>query len=277
MLRSGPRLLGVSSWGRGRSTARSIVIGEHMGDFREYHKALTSELEAAKGKLANLVEHWASVGALREAVFRSVLRRHLPDSVAVGSGFVVDRGGRSTQLDILVTRPHKPFLFRDGDVLVVTPDVPAVIVEVKTRLRGEKEWGEAIDKLASVYGAGRQGGPKLGLFCYDGDIGQAATILNSVALAYDRTGVVIDWVCSGPSLFVRYWGEWEIERLDDSDGAYARWRAYSLQGVAPSYFVGNAVEAVCADGEVDGAWFAYDEGKFSHLLMQRFVGAHPLE
>lgn len=51
-------------------------------------------------------------------------------------GFIVERQWSSTQIDLMVLKPEKPTLFRDGDLAVVTPYARGAVVEVKTSLNG---------------------------------------------------------------------------------------------------------------------------------------------
>jgi hypothetical protein len=119
-----------------------------MPNFHDYHESVTSELEAVKNRIRNLVTHWLTDGEWKEAALRTVLRRHLPGSAMVGRGFIVGRDRSSTQIDLFVLRPEKPTLFRDGELAIVTPDVPGAIAEVKTNLQGPAAWYDVAVKLA---------------------------------------------------------------------------------------------------------------------------------
>jgi hypothetical protein len=88
-----------------------------MPNIRQYHESVTSELDAVRNRIRNLVTHWLTDGEWKEAALRTVLRRHLPSSVAVGRGFIVGRDHSSTQIDLFVLRPEKPTLFRDGELV----------------------------------------------------------------------------------------------------------------------------------------------------------------
>ena len=101
-----------------------------MSNFLNYHKSVTSELAAIKNRIRDLVTHWPTDGEWKEAALRTVLRRHLPVSNQVSRGFIVGRESSSTQIDVFVLKQDKPTLFRDGDLVIVTADVPAAIVEV---------------------------------------------------------------------------------------------------------------------------------------------------
>jgi len=243
-----------------------------MPDFMKYHRSTTAELYAVKNRIRNLVRHWPSDGEWKEAALRTVLRRHLPGSAMVGRGFIVGRQQSSTQIDLLVSRPEKPTLFRDGELFIVTPDVPGAIAEVKTRLRGLNAWYEVIKKLAQhgrLCKTVAKNEPWLGVFSYEGDSSQARHILEAVCRVHQETGIAVNCITCGSDLFVRYWPPGEHESGDNPaiDSPRKYWRAYSLELLSPSYFISNLIDALCKldRDKTDHAWFAYREGKFAHL------------
>lgn len=247
-----------------------------MADFIRYHESLTAELDSIKNRIRNLVEHWGTDGEWKEAALRTVLRRHLPGSALVGRGFVVARERASTQIDLLILKPGAPTLFRDGDLTIVTPEVPAAIVEAKTRIEGHAQWSEALHKLAE-HGrlcnqvAGNK--PWLGVFAYEGDKGQADNILEAICEAREATGIPVNSVACGHELFVRYWPKGEYEPGDDpkADANRAYWRAYDLSRLAPSYFISNLVDAICNldRDRTDYVWFAHPEGKRPRMIAEK--------
>ena len=246
-----------------------------------YYQSLTSELDAVKNKIRHLVTHWQTDGEWKEAALRTILRRHLPASVHVGRGFIVKRNQSSTQIDLLVLKPEKPTLFRDGELAIVTPDAPGAIVEVKTNLNGKAAWNNACKKLAKL---GRmckkvtENEPWLGLFSYQGQKTQSKTILDAVSFAYRETGTAINCVSCGSDMFVRYWPLGESESGDNAeDISCKRWRAYNLKRLSPSYFLSNLIDAICDVDrtETDYAWFAYAGGKREHLVGEKRADCEP--
>lgn len=241
----------------------------------DYYQSLTSELDAIKNRIRHLVTHWQADGEWKEAVLRTILRRHLPASVHVGRGFVVSRDQNSTQIDLLVLKHEKPTLFRDGELAIVTPDAPGAIVEVKTNLNGEVEWYNACKKLADDGRMCEQvakNKPWLGLFTYEGNETQSKNILDAVCRAYREIGTAINCVTCGSNTLVRYWPVGESEpgdNAEDIDRKY--WRAYHLERLSPSYFLSNLIDAICNVDrtETDYAWFAYAGGKREHLVDER--------
>jgi hypothetical protein len=247
-----------------------------MPNIRDYHESLTLELDALKNRIRNLVTHWPTDGEWKEAALRTVLRRHLPSSNLVGRGFIVGREQSTSQIDLFVLRQGKPTLFRDGELAIVTPDIPNAIVEVKTNISGAALWYEVVAKLAKHGEFCKQvakNEPWLGVFAYEGDASQTDNILNAVCRARKETGIVIDCVNCGYDLFVRYWPKGQCEPGDDSVADRNRdyWRAYELPRLSASYFISNLVDAVCNvdRNETDYVWFAHEGGKRPHILTEK--------
>ena len=108
-------------------------------DFFGYHKSIAQELEATKDRVRQLIgsTHWETDGEHKEAIIRKVLRNHLPESVRIGKGFVCFESHTSTQIDVLITAVDKPTLFKDGELVLVTPDAVHAVIEVKTAMRSK--------------------------------------------------------------------------------------------------------------------------------------------
>ena len=247
-----------------------------MPNFRDYNKSVTSELDAVKDRIRNLVRHWSTDGEWKEAALRSVLRRHLPSSATVGRGFIVGPDQSSTQIDLLVLRPDKPTLFRDGELAIVTPDVPGAIAEVKTSISGPAAWHETALKLAEHGRCCAQvsnNAPWLGIFSYEGCVSQADQILEAVCRVQMDTGIAINCVTCGYDLFVRYWphGEYEPGDNPSMDQNTEFWRAYDLKRLSPSYFISNLVHAICNvdRNKTDFAWCAHQGGKRPYMLGEK--------
>jgi len=60
-------------------------------DVIKYFESLSTELSSLKDRVRYIIDdkHWLTDGEWKESVLRSILRRHLPSSVCVGSGFLV--------------------------------------------------------------------------------------------------------------------------------------------------------------------------------------------
>ena len=149
---------------------------------------------------------WPTAEEHKEAVLRSVIRRHLPSSMAMGTGFVVAHDDVSTQIDILIIDGRSPVLFREGDLMIVTPDAVRAAIEVKTRLQGA-QYEEALEKLGRIKAmCNRFVSDEVwtGLFVYEGDRVSDTTVLQSLARSGRDTQSYVDCVSCGSSFFVRY-------------------------------------------------------------------------
>lgn len=119
-------------------------------DICRYWESIAEELEAAKSRVRNLIgsAHWLTDGTHKEILLRSVLRRHLPEELSVCTGFVYKNAEISSQIDILVIRKSGYTLFKEGDLVIVTPHAVKAIIEVKTTLDGPSKMKEVLAKLA---------------------------------------------------------------------------------------------------------------------------------
>lgn len=123
------------------------------------HASLLGEGFASKVQLLGTIvqeSHYPSIGRYKERLLAETIQQHIPEGFKVGSGFVLfpteykqeNRPPRgfdplnmsehilSRQCDILVyDAMSAPVIFRDGDFVIVRPEVVKAIVEVKGNLR----------------------------------------------------------------------------------------------------------------------------------------------
>lgn len=233
-------------------------------DYMAFHRSVSAELSAVKDRIRNLVRHWPTDGEWKEVALRSVLRRHLPETVLVGRGFVVGRERSSTQVDVLIVDARKPTLFKDGDLFVVTPDAVLGVIEVKTTLPAKAALIETLTKLTAVerlcFEETSRDSVWTGLFVFEDGGDVVPQLLEGAAAAFLKTEASVNCISCGPSSFVRFWSDGGAV---NSRVAGAVWHGYRLDEVAPSYFLGNLVDAL---GEASGpsagfAWFPLIGGK----------------
>lgn len=229
-------------------------------DYLAYHQSLRRELDAIKDRIRYLVPHWATDGSFKESALRVVLGRHLPETLMVARGFVVAGQNRSTELDILIVDRSKPTLFKDGDLVVVTPDAVKAIVEVKTTLGSPYKIAEAMDKLAEAKGLclGNRREMKhslvwAGLFVYDSTEDRDKLLFKSLANMFNKRKAAIDGIAFGPHRIIKHFF------INSVTGSEARnyWQAGVSPDLAATVFIGGLLEAV---GEVSyslgtSAWY----------------------
>jgi hypothetical protein len=97
-------------------------------DAKEFQKTITAELNVVKDRVKFLIgdANWNEEGRFKEAVLKSVIRRFLPSTVSLGTGFIARRRDAvsvelSTQIDIIVYDNRSSVLFSEGDFVVTTP------------------------------------------------------------------------------------------------------------------------------------------------------------
>ena len=241
---------------------------DHTPDFSSYQQSIATEFESLKNRFRDLVPHWPTDGGWKEALLRSVLRRYLPESYIVGQGFIVNKSESSSQIDILIVAKDHPTLFKEDDLLIVTPDAVRAIIEVKTNLTGDSQISEATDKLTANAKLCKEKTTAYvwtGLFVYESGNSETATnLLNAINKSKEKNDVGINGSCFGSDLFMRGWKD-GIHILDQ-----AIWNTYDLEKLAPSYFIGNLI------GHLKGfdkhgsnhVWFTIPEGKKYHTTYE---------
>lgn len=240
-------------------------------DFRAFHQSISDELCSLKDRVRNLIQdrHWLTDGEWKESVLRSVIRRHMPSSVIMGRGFVVGCDEVSTQIDILIIDADSPVLFREGDLMIVTPDAVRGVIEVKTRL-ARTQYTKVLKKLGRVAAMCTGASSRevwTGLFVYEVDEEQDRAILKFLSRAQQSIGGHVNCVSQGRNWFVRYW---EIREGTPLPMERPFWRSYEIHDLAPSYFVGNLMAALAGNGRHDHeyAWFPEIGGKERHKRFQ---------
>jgi len=172
------------------SAGLEIDTMENVADFLAYQKTIAKELASIKDRVRNLVRHWPTDGTFKEEALRQILRRHLPSSLQVGTGFVVRNDGTSSsQIDILIIDRTSPTLFKDGDLLIVTPEAVRGAIEVKSRLSGSSQISKVLDKICALKKLLKTDfAPKrfIGLFVYDAGRRQERNLLNCLGAAWEK-------------------------------------------------------------------------------------------
>lgn len=236
-----------------------------LPDFISFHKSLSAELQSVKDRIRNLVSHWLSDGEHKEIVLQTVLRRHVGQSFVVGKGFIVDQNTASGQIDLMVVDGSSPTLFRDGDFLIVTPDAVRAVIEVKTSCEGPGEIDKAIAQLRKRIDPWDGIDRKriwAGLFVFESETNgnTMSNHMRALANGEGRDSCPVNCVSIGQNDFIRWWPHFGPPAFIGASKQV--WRSYSLEGLAPAYFIGNLIAHLCSgpDGRPHelrhgSAWF----------------------
>jgi hypothetical protein len=111
----------------------------------------SDELLSTTERIHHLIggRHWPTEGNYREALLRRLLRRVLPDRFRVSTGFIYRwNENPSRQLDVLIwdAQEHSALL-EEGELVILTPDAVAAIIEVKSSLN-KKDLRDALALLS---------------------------------------------------------------------------------------------------------------------------------
>lgn len=98
----------------------------------------SDELLSTTSRVQHLIggRHRPTTGSYREALFRRLLRRVLPDRFRVSTGFIYRwEHEPSRQLDVLVwDAQEQSAILEEGELAILTPESVAAIIEVKSVL-----------------------------------------------------------------------------------------------------------------------------------------------
>lgn len=246
-----------------------------------YHRSINSELVATRNRVRDLLEpgvHWGEDGLHKEAILQQVLRRHIPDTIQLTSGFVRLKDSSTNQLDLMITNSSGPILFRENNFQIVTPNLVEAVIEVKTKLnstqlkntlnkladnvakiRSEKmsdQWARSCTPQSSI-------NPWAGLFTFEEcNISPKTVVKILKEVSQNKLTRSIQAVCLGPNVFVRFWSH---SPHATQETFYPSWHYYHLDNLAFSYFLGNAIWMHEDSALEQRHWFPIDEGKERHL------------
>lgn len=241
----------------------------------QHFRSITGELESLKDRVRNFIadQHWLTDGEWKESVLRTVIAQRLPDTVRIGRGFVLTEHGPSTQCDILLYRADCPVLFRDADLVFLTPDAVLGIVEVKSRA-SKGVFESAVTKLADIgFHLGRHADHCcLGLFAYDIDTDPNQWYKEILPVRCWHTSQVVDLISLGCSSFVRWWKY----SPSGGDAHYEHWHSYGLENMSAGYFIANLIDKVSSGTTTLDERFWYPESsKENHVVDHIPFGFRP--
>jgi hypothetical protein len=244
----------------------------------EYFRSISTELDSLKNRVRHLIhdQHWQTDGEWKESVLRTIIQRSAPQNMTVGRGFIVDRDRSSTQIDILIYDNSYPVLYKDGDLVFISPSACRAVIEVKTSVT-RTAFLRAVEKLGDVAELARGTGVSrrqvfTGLFVYE-EIRWKGILAQLADSAGGRHRRIVDHVSAGPTQFVKFWTR------DPATGRppYQQWHEYGLYQMAQGYFAHNLITHLAPSDEVrrESVWFP-EQGKEVLLVDQlEFDGRLP--
>lgn len=241
-------------------------------NFGDYHRSIAEELNAKKDRIRNLIgdNHWLSDGEHKETILRNVLRDLLPETYKVSKGFICGKEITSSQIDILITYNNRPTLYKEGELVIVTPDAVHAVLEIKTRLNSRSEIKECLTRLSNNIYLVRKGledsYPIGGLYVYDDTSVTDEDILSVLhELAQKDMERTLNFIAFGPNRFFRFWKN--MGNAGNNLTTAPGWHSYNLpDGMAQSYFCSNINLYYESNEDLVSqyAWFPLETGKELH-------------
>ena len=228
---------------------------------KDFQISITKELEVTKNRVRSLIgcSHWGEEGRYKEEIIKSVLRRFLPSTVSVGTGFVKTEHDISKQLDLIIYDNTKPLLFSEGDFIITTPSNVLGVVEVKSKQNVNQlrstiaVFEESIRKINS---AGGDSNYRIfyGILALDYTGSLSNSKLDEVLI--DSAGL-INHISLGKDKFVRLWLQSEGGSLEPRvDASSDFYNTYEINNLSYSYFIANLVHMTSGNPE-DRYWFSF--------------------
>ncbi len=208
-----------------------------MANYVDYIKSISYEIKAIQDRVRHFVKHYGEDGRYKESILIDLLRQKLPQSISIGTGFVMSANDEpSTQIDIIIYSDIYPLYFKQGDFVIVNKASVLGILEVKTRFNNSTELIEAIKKSYNnkkLIGKGAFNG----IFSFECDLNMAN---NGNLETFLRQKYMIDEIVFNNTLFMKYWRK----NMPSETYTKPHYSFYSLQDMAIGYFISNIIENV---------------------------------
>lgn len=227
-----------------------------------YQQSIAAEFVAIKDRVRFFIDnnHWGEDGRYKEVILINYLRRILPSSVSVGTGFVKNNGGKLTnQIDIIIYKEKYPKLFSEGDFVILMPESVIGIIEVKSTstisvlasTRNDLSVIQKAEENGKIIGNNRIFN---GIFAYDNKINFNSRFVNS-NMAEQLRGLegYLNCLSLGSNNFIKYWEKGNPSSSDKRKCYSAYNLSYkkimgedvnNMQGFSFGYFISNLMEIV---------------------------------
>lgn len=213
-------------------------------DYLAYHKSITDEFKAVQNRVRYFINgvHWGEDGRYKEVLLINHLRKVLPSSVSVGTGFVRNKEDVTTQIDIIIYDNNIPTYFSEGDFVILHPESVLGIIEVKSNVNSDNKLFQAIKK-ANVNGAiiGKKHIFN-GIFSYDNSIrfSEHSDISNGILRTLLENNGYLNHISFGQDFLMKYWIDGN-PMVQDNISCFS---FYQIEKLSYGYFISNLIEIV---------------------------------
>ena len=134
----------------------------------------------------------------------------------------------SSQIDLIIYSVTYPFVFRQDDFIITTPDAVMGIIEVKKRLHSGN-LKETIQK-STENGTFLEPGIFNGIFAFDSQVDAESSALQE---HLENSKGNVNHICFGDRFFVKYW-----------ENTPKKYSIYDIPDYSYAYFISNLLEMV---------------------------------
>jgi len=229
---------------------------------KKFQISITEELEVTKNRVRDLISdvHWGEEGRYKEEIVKSSIRKFLPSTVSVGTGFVKTEYEISKQLDLIIYDNTKPLLFSEGDFIITTPNNVLGVVEVKSKqniaqLQDTISNFENSIQIINTEIDNNDNRIFYGILAleYEGDIRNSKRLTEVLA----NSKGTINHFSLGKDNFIRLWlqadGENLVPEVQSNSDFY---NTYIIESISYSYFISNLVHMTSGSPD-DRSWFSF--------------------
>ena len=225
----------------------------------KFQKTITGELKVVQDRVRHLIgnANWGEEGRYKEVILRNVIRRFLPATISLGTGFIAKKENGeikiSKQIDIIIYDNTYPVLFSEDDFIITTPANVKGIIEVKTKQTPTK----IVEAMKNATTNGSLVSREIfnGIFAYErGNIKVNDRGINTkLEEALKDSKGFVNHVCLGEDIFIKFHPNLDTQN-NCSNGYY---NIYNIEKLSFSYFISNIVENIFTDEMVERLWFLY--------------------
>lgn len=211
-----------------------------MPDYIKYQKSISNELISIKDRVRDIIEdsHWGEEGRYKEVILSDYLRKHLPDNVSVGTGFIINETIISSQIDIIVYNNSIPLLFQQGDFVIVPSESVLGVIEVKTKLNPQRLL-DVIKKSSEINILFGDRKPFNGIFSYEW-YSDKCYVSDMMKTTLIESNGAVNYLCLGQNFFVKFW---EVYHPDNSN-CNPHYSFYKINDLSFGYFISNLIEDI---------------------------------
>lgn len=248
-------------------------------DVKGYHASISQEFSAIKDRVRLLIggRHWGEEGRYKEVILMNHLKKHLPNHLSVGTGFIMKYGDNesiSNQIDIIIYENNCPLIFKEGDFVIVHPKNVVGVVEVKSTFRANEFNGILLkaQKIRELVGRAIFNG--IFYFEKEGNINfEQGSFLETIVREANGS---VNHIAIANSIFLKYWPKGNPIINDQLPSV----SVYRIGELTYSYFLSNLIQMTYKitrndfDELTDLEWFLYPiEGtKEAHRINNIVIG-----